>query len=150
MPKVTTTTTRSSPRETPQLVRAPSSSQSTRSQQSILGFFQKKTDPPAPSANGQKSSSGGLPFTNRTSSKHARPAPKTNSSTQSITPAPSSDALESPKKELTNMALGGPDNGLLSPVTPMNEAAQSRKASRSSSAAVVTFSSPSRKVVMFY
>ena len=145
MPKVPTT--RSSPGEAPQLSRAPSSSQSSRNQQSILGFFQKKAELPTRSANGQESPSAGLPSAKGSSSKHLQLATK-RGSTQSLTPAPSSDALGSPNKETSIVALDALENGLPSPVTPMTELGQSRKASRSSSVAVVTFSSPSRKVGM--
>lgn len=130
----------SSPAAPPTLKKSTSSSQSMKNQSSIQSFFSKK----APSINpahgtpniGQASASNGIPHRNPKS------APNRGSS-QSLTPAPSSDALEPPsspsdeikiKKEPTG-------HGLPSPVTPANGDVPSEEASET-----IVYSSPSRKV----
>ncbi len=129
----------STPRST-QKKQPVSASQSAKNQKSILGFFQRKsTNSPAPS------SSDPVPAKKTPTSTLDKKA--LNKPPASITPIPSSDApeLSSPIKQEVELTVGrNKENGLLSPVTPMDGEANRV----SSEVAGVAFSSPSRKVCL--
>ncbi|KZM19636.1 ATP binding [Ascochyta rabiei] len=118
----------------------PSGSQSAKNQKSILGFFQKKsTNSPSP-APSQPTPAKQTPTPTLSKKSFSRPPP-------SLTPVPSSDALElsSPTRqdeEDTPVATGrSKENGLLPRIsTPGSEADRI-----TSEVAGVALSSPSRK-----
>ncbi|KAI4147367.1 MAG: hypothetical protein L6R39_003130 [Caloplaca ligustica] len=119
------------PAHKPPALKKQSSSQSSKNQKSITGFFQKKpSSTPAPDFSNLPTVNGSV-----------RRGPSS-----SLTPAPSSDPPAEPEsvrkasKMLPNI---GSANGLPSPVTPANSTAIRETASMSGS---VHFSSPSRKV----
>ena len=117
-----------------------SASQSGKNQKSILGFFQKK------SANSPASSSSD-PITARKTPTSTLDKKAFTKLPASITPIPSSDApdLSSPIKQETELTVGrNKENGLLSPVTPLDGEANRF----SPEVAGVAFSSPSRKVCL--
>ncbi len=130
----------SSPAAPPTLKKSTSSSQSMKNQSSIQSFFSKKA-PGINSANGtpnigQASASNGIPH------RYPKSAPNRGSS-QSLTPAPSSDALEPPSSPIDAMTVKKEPigHGLPSPITPANGDVPSEEASEP-----VVYSSPSRKV----
>ncbi|KAL8801615.1 MAG: hypothetical protein Q9182_004345 [Xanthomendoza sp. 2 TL-2023] len=105
---------RSTPSGPPPSLTKSSSSQSSKNQKSITGFFQKK------SSNNHPTASDGLPTihasTLSVSTKTAMRGPRS-----SLTPAPSSDAVEEPQSHQqlpTCLNDVGAANGLPSPVTP--------------------------------
>ncbi|CAO2657216.1 Nn.00g033420.m01.CDS01 [Neocucurbitaria sp. VM-36] len=114
-----------------------SASQSGKSQKSILGFFQKKsTNSPGPIPSDPPTIKK-TPTSTLTKRAFTKPP-------ASITPVPSSDAPEfsSPIKQEHDSTVGrNKENGLLSPVTPLD--AEANRVS--SEVAGVAFSSPSRK-----
>ncbi|KAI9825878.1 MAG: DNA mismatch repair protein msh6 [Thelocarpon impressellum] len=126
----------------PSLQKSSSGSQSARNQKSILGFFQKKssTDLPTRTANGSINPAPG-PTGGRIFVK--KPATKRGSS-QSLTPAPSSDAPSSPQHSPTTNGDRVDHNGLPSPITPVNEEVVRVKNADVNGAAAAS-SSPSRK-----
>lgn len=133
---------------TPTLKKSTSSSQSSKNQKSILGFFQKRaTDPSQPRSHGTLSSNGLSTQSNDVRKKTLVKRPAKGSS-QSLTPAPSSDAPEElvlqdevPHRKV----MQSQENGLPSPITPVpglgDDGSQDIEPSSS-----LTFSSPSRKV----
>lgn len=132
----------------PSLKKASSGSQTAKNQKSILGFFQKKTTDNQPlSKDGELTSSpmghGGV--RKRLASRSAA----RKSSSQALTPAPSSDAAERLNSEDV-MEEGGDqasgDNGLPSPVTPMNGIIKDN-GSQAGASDLLPFNSPSRKVI---
>ncbi|KAL8814089.1 MAG: hypothetical protein Q9223_006660, partial [Gallowayella weberi] len=91
-----------------------SSSQSSKNQKSITGFFQKK------SSNNDTTPLDGLPTINR-SKLSALTKTATQGPRSSLTPAPSSDAIEEPQsdQQLPSRLNGiGAANSLPSPITP--------------------------------
>lgn len=131
----------STPRPSASKKQAPSS-QSNKSQKSILGFFQRKSD--AGSSPIPKSS----PLAASPASTIRAPISKISAgydSSAALTPAPSSDAPEpsSPVYSESDDGKGkNKENGLLSPVTPAGVGADSVLLE----VAGVSMSSPIRKV----
>ncbi len=131
----------------PSLKKSNSGSQTSKNQKSILGFFQKKsTDSPPLPKNGTSLSS---PMPQGVARKRLanRPAAM-RSSSQALTPAPSSDAAEGLTSEdimdeKGDQAVG--ENGLPSPVTPMNGTSKGN-GFQGGATDLLTFNSPSRKV----
>ena len=132
----------------PSLKKSNSGSQTSKNQKSILGFFQKKsTDSSLPALTRDAGSS---PSTNGGATKRLakRPATKRGSS-QTLTPAPSSDAAEG--FDLENVMEGGRHqingpNALPSPITPVTRPVDGND-SRANMDDLLSFNSPSRKVV---
>lgn len=132
----------------PTLKTSTSGSQSSKNQKSILGFFHKRT-----SGSSQSPSQGGLET--NSSPKQSNGVPKktfakrpARGSSQSLTPAPSSDALEEldvQDEGPHRRGMRSEGNGLPSPITPVpglgGGCPQDLEPSSS-----LTFSSPSRKV----
>ena len=139
---------RSSPATTPATLKKSTSSQK---QKSIIGFFQKRT--------GEQTNDVSIKSEDSPTAIGS-PKPKTlipaRSSSQSLTPAPSSDAVEEPVEHFLNVKSETADtvNGLPSPTSPaetqVDVSAVAAKAngasSGASSGASMTFNSPSRKV----
>ncbi|KAL8684310.1 MAG: hypothetical protein Q9218_008343 [Villophora microphyllina] len=129
----------------PPALKKSSSSTSTKNQQSIMGFFQKKTvkDP--------ESTLNGLPVVNgsRASVKAHSPTLSTKTAmrgpSSSLTPAPSSDGPEEPpstrKPSIRSKNIGS-SNGLPSPITP---ASASIERADTAVKGALHFNSPSRK-----
>lgn len=125
-----TSRTPSTPKHPP-LKKSSSGSQSSKSQKSITGFFQKK-----------------LAETCQESPILPAPAKKlSRDPSSSLTPAPSSDALEYPE-EMDGLVIGKDagekSTGLPSPITPLNGGKVA--ASQNPINLPFGFSSPSRKV----
>lgn len=115
----------------PSLKKSPSGSQSSKSQKSITGFFQKKSAE-----------------TSQENPKLRAPAKKLSQvSSSSLTPAPSSDVPEYPE-EMEGLVTGKDSQekstGLPSPITPLDGG--KTDASRNPIKLPFDFSSPSRKV----
>ncbi|KAL8946474.1 MAG: hypothetical protein Q9222_007135 [Ikaeria aurantiellina] len=133
------------PGQPPTLKKSSSSSQSSKNQKSIMGFFQKKpsgTPTPAlvqlPTINGSVKSA-------KASSSAFSTKVATRGPSSSLTPAPSSDAMEEPEDlESTSDHPNGlrAVNGLPSPITPASMVANGEDAMVNGS---VAFNSPSRK-----
>ena len=104
----------------PTLKKSTSGSQPVKNQMSIAGFF--KTQPASTEQNG-------LPINTRMGQQ---------GSTATLTPAPSSDAID-PEEDIKPPVSKGLVNGLPSPITPA-EVTGAKEQDRE------TFSSPSRKV----
>ena len=129
----------------PSLQKSNSSSQSAKNQRSIMGFFQKKSSdaPDAELANLPKANGLNLPINSTKSRNSAKPA--TRGSSSSLTPAPSSDAIEEPDEDTASSykySRKSDGNGLPSPVTPISTMAANGKQQRNGS---TSFNSPSRK-----
>ena len=112
------TKTSNSPPAPPSLKKSTSGLQSSKNQTSIAGFFQKKTATPSISST-SKINGSVFPVRSSPSKKYKRyPA----GSDQSLTPAPSSDAVEKEEEEdeLKPVVANGTSkpNGLPSPITP--------------------------------
>ena len=117
-PKVPKPTPTANP---PSLKKSTSGSQSSKDQKSILGFFQKKSDDASrKGATAQlKVNSSTLPLNGPR--KTTLPKGLARGSSQSLTPAPSSDALEEPDEEekgQDNLAATNGATGPMSPITP--------------------------------
>lgn len=135
--------------QTPLLKKSTSGSQSAKSQQSIVGFFQKRTSAsPSSTANDLPKINGArLPINGAKTKKSTRPAIRGPSS--SLTPAPSSDALEDFAEDIlprTSVKTSSEWKGLPSPITPA-----SASAARDGVGDVdpAHFNSPSRKVRLY-
>lgn len=129
----------------PSLIKSSSGLQSSKSQQSITGFFQKSTNeaPRAATKLISRKNSSSIPPNSEKSSWSKK---LSRGSSQSLTPAPSSDALEELLEEMeAKKDSRVQTNGLPSPITPMSGAISG---SPPGSVATVTlnFNSPSRKV----
>ncbi len=122
---------RTTPARPPPSLNKSTSSQSSKNQKTIMGFFQKKpTDVPTLEFNG-------LPKVNGAAIRGP---------SSSLTPAPSSDPPEEPEslRKATNQPNGlGAANGLPSPVTPANDTTNKEAAGANG---LSHFNSPSRKV----
>lgn len=128
----------------PTLNKSSSGSQSSKSQKSIIGFFQKRPigTPQANASLPSKDHQSTTPSNGKEQSFSRKI-----SSSSSLTPAPSSDSLEeletietmAVKEDLDDMV-----NGLPSPITPVSGAA-SGDGSGSSPNRPLAFDSPSRK-----
>ena len=120
------------------------SNSSSRNQTSIAGFFKKKTaeDSPSrtPKINGSTTPINSLP-------KKSDANNSSKGSNQSLTPAPSSDAIDEINYEDSELVKSngsdGP-NGLPSPITPAGGVESAHRADENGVSA--SFYSPSRKV----
>ena len=125
----------------PQLKKSASSSKQT----SIAGFFRKKDSVPATSGISRANGSS-LPI--HISPRRDGPKKPAKGSNQSLTPAPSSDAIDEEKEnEEPRLAKPngiGPSHGLPSPITPANTGGVGDRAV--DDIAPKSFYSPSRKV----
>ena len=128
-----------------------SSSQSNKSQKSIVGFFQPKTTTTSQSvASSQVNAASSKAFSLRGDRK-ASANIIASSSSQSLTPAPSSDAINEPKSdEEPGYEQQSSNNrpGLPSPITPLSGVV-ARPPISSDSKMKLAFNSPSRKVWPF-
>lgn len=131
----------------PTLTKSLSGSQSSKSQKSITGFFQKRPTG-TPQANARLPSKVHHSTTPSVSKEQSVPIEKAiRGSSSSLTPAPSSDSfeeLETIETVATEEDLGDVVNGLPSPITPVSGAA-SGDGLRNSLKMTPAFSSPSRK-----
>ncbi|KAL6716616.1 DNA mismatch repair protein msh6 [Lecanora helva] len=120
------------------------SSSSSKNQTSIAGFFRKKDSGPLPNGT-PKINGSSLPV--HSSPKKNRPKASPGGIHQSMTPAPSSDALEDSREETqingSKVNGEGASNGLPSPVTPANASGVGDGAV--GNAVTSSFYSPSRK-----
>lgn len=140
-----------SPAPTPALKKSTSSTQNMKNQKSILGFFQAKTpgsnltpsrlpERPTPSTQRNGSAKG---LTKKLLSK--------SESTQSLTPAPSSDAVDPDEadedEEMQGSSMPRKTDGLPSPVSPADGAVEEQAAGDLDG--LTSFGTPSRKVSIF-
>lgn len=128
----------------PSLKKSTSGSQSSKDQKSILGFFQKKSAESPKLASPAQLKANGTRLPLNGSRKTTWPKGSVRGSSQSLTPAPSSDALEEPEVEGNiqhKPAAGDALTGLLSPITP----AVSTVAGVLEDDVPSSFGSPSRK-----
>lgn len=130
-----------------------SSSQSNKSQKSIVGFFQPKTSTSSQSA--ASSQANAAAAASKTSSHRgdriASAKIIASSSSQSLTPAPSSDAINEPKSDEEpgyEQKSSNNRQGLPSPITPLSGIVAGPPIS-SDSKMELAFNSPSRKVWHF-
>ena len=121
------------------------SSSSSKNQTSIAGFFRRK-DLEAATDGTPKINGSALPV--HSSPKKNRPKKWPGASSQSLTPAPSSDAADEVKEEeevrAVNPNAGPVSNGLPSPITPASTVGKGDVAADDT--APKGFYSPSRKV----
>lgn len=140
--KVSTTPPSTNP---PALKKSTSGSQSSKDQKSILGFFQKRVAPALdPNNGGHLTNQGSKPLSNGLLKKSMIKA-STRGSSQSLTPAPSSDAVEElDAEDKTKQEPGRAEViGLPSPITPA--AIVSSDGALDLDNGSFSFSSPSRK-----
>ena len=142
-PKASQSTPKANP---PTLKKSTSGSQSSKDQKSILGFFQKKSAEASktPATAQPKINGSILPLNG--SRRTTLPKGTVRGSSSSLTPAPSSDALEEPdEKENIKSEVSAPGDmiGLPSPVTP---AVSARGGVLDEDDVPSSFNSPSRKV----
>lgn len=141
---------KSSMPNTPSLKKS-SSSQSSKNQKSIVGFFQRSGNTSSPST---QLASGDKDFSVR-SVKSEKPNPykkPVRAISQSLTPAPSSDTLEEDSPEENSETKKYPnkkDNGLPSPTSPTDDLT-SEKLPANTAKMTLNFNSPSRKVSVIY
>ena len=132
----------------PTLKKSTSGSQSSKNQKSILGFFQKKaTDSPQSLSRGTSKINRPSTQTDGVAKKILAKRPARGSS-QSLTPAPSSDALEEldvQDEEAYKKGIMDKENGLPSPITPVPGLGGDGFPDIEPSSSL-NFSSPSRKV----
>ena len=132
----------------PTLKKSMSGSQSSKNQKSILGFFQKRAaDSPQPPIHGTSKLNGPSTQTDGVAKKILAKRPARGSS-QSLTPAPSSDALEEldvQDEEAYKKEMLDKENGLPSPITPVPGLGGDGSPDIEPSSSL-NFSSPSRKV----
>ncbi len=105
----------------PSLKKSTSGSQSSKDQKSILGFFQKKSAEVPRLATTAQSKVNGSVLPLNGPRKTALPKGAVRGSSQSLTPAPSSDALEDPDEKENrreNLIAADDVTGLPSPTTP--------------------------------
>lgn len=131
----------------PTLKKSSSGSQSSKSQKSITGFFQKK--PPGTPRENARLPSRNYDSTDPSNGKGQSVSVEKASrgSSSSLTPAPSSDSLEELETIETMAIKELPDdnvNGLPSPITPISGAASGDDLG-SSLKMPLAFNSPSRK-----
>ena len=128
-----------------------SSSQSNKSQKSIVGFFQPKTNTTSRSAaSSQVNAASSKAFPHR-GDRTASAKIIASSSSQSLTPAPSSDTVNEPKSDeepAFKQKSSDGRHGLPSPITPLSGTVASPPIS-SDSKMKLAFNSPSRKVWHF-
>lgn len=144
-------TSSSNSRRTPSTPNPPSlkktsSSQSSKNQKSIVGFFQKRSALTSPSSTQLASTNPSVQSDKSNSVKKVA-----RGLSQSLTPAPSSDALEedsSDDRAETKEQSAEKDNGLPSPITPVSDAAAGN-ITPSTIKVTLNYNSPSRKVSSF-
>lgn len=131
----------------PPTLKKSSSSQSNKSQKSIVGFFKPKineaSQPAIQSSTNPNSSKIPVREGKGRAARHVA-----SSSSQSLTPAPSSDAIDATNSDEESVVKGRPpwvQQGLPSPITPLSGVTQAPPVSDDSKMAPA-FSSPSRKV----
>lgn len=127
------------------------STSSSMNQKSIASFFQKKP------IDTSQAKTNVPPLVLESGARAAKSSNGTGSrkpflgSSSSLTPAPSSDAIEqasSPTRDHPTAASASraQSNGLLSPITPMNEGDNAKKPKANGISLTLNFDSPSRKV----
>ena len=121
------------------------STSSSKNQTSIAGFFKKASMQHTANGNARPNSTV-LPVNGLAKMNGVKNAPR--GSSQSLTPAPSSDAAEEPHDEVVQPELSevngkGPTNSLPSPITPSSAVAVENQ---TDVGAPKGFYSPSRKV----
>ncbi|KAI9700930.1 MAG: DNA mismatch repair protein msh6 [Bogoriella megaspora] len=133
----------------PTLKKSNSSSQPDKTQKTLLGFFQKTSQSSQATSQASQASQASN-GSNKTSSVPTKSNPKKKGipvrSSASLTPAPSSDALEAPSSDVELPSEGistSQQHGLPSPVTPAEVDAD---VSSSKGNVGISYSSPSRKV----
>lgn len=149
-------TSSSNSRRTPSTPNPPSlnktsSSQSSKNQKSIVGFFQKRSALTSPSSTQLASTNRDSPVSSVQSDKSNSVKKVARGLSQSLTPAPSSDALEedsSDDRAETKEQSAEKDNGLPSPITPVSDAAAGN-IPPSTIKVTLNYNSPSRKVSSF-
>ena len=131
----------SSPITLPPSLKKSSSSQSSNTQKSILGFFQKKpAEVLQPNVNGVSRTN--MPSHELQKKKLVSQSSK--GSNHALTPAPSSDALNDEQEDsIDSMRDKSMVNGIISPITPADSI---RSGQDSLDNGLLQFSSPSRKV----
>ena len=133
----------------PPSLKKTSSSQSSKNQKSIVGFFQKRSALTPPSSTQLASTNGDSPVCSAKSNKSNSIKKVARGLSQSLTPAPSSDALEEDSSEdraETKEQFAEKDNGLPSPT--VSDAAAGNIPS-STMKVTLNYNSPSRKVSTF-
>ena len=146
MPRASVKSESSPATQVPSLKKSTSGSQSGQNQKSILGFFQKKEiGSSQETANGTPKLNGSGAPSNATEKKTlVQRIPK--GPTQSLTPLPSSDALDDEQEDQNEVEVLNHRpkmNGLPSPITPAANASSGNSTSFDDG---LPFSSPSRKV----
>ena len=133
----------SSPVTLPPSLKKSSSSQSSKNQKSILGFFQKKSgNVLMPNVNEASKVNASTVLHQKTPKKPLVSRPSERSS-DSLTPAPSSDALEAINDEAHDQSRGI-RSSVIPPITPADSTMSGQDTPDSG---MLLFSSPSRKVV---
>ena len=125
-----------------------SSSQSSKSQKSIVGFFQPKTSTTSQSVASSQVSAASSKAPPHRGDRKASANIIASSSSQSLTPAPSSDAVNEHKSDEEpeyKEQLSNNRQGLPSPITPLSGIV-ARPPISSDSKMKLAFNSPSRKV----
>ncbi|KAL9118569.1 MAG: hypothetical protein Q9187_004880 [Circinaria calcarea] len=146
MPRASAKNESSSATPLPSLKKSTSGSQSGQNQKSILGFFQKKAvGSSQEKPNSTPKFNGSVVPSNATEKKTlVQRVPK--AATQSLTPLPSSDALDGMLEDEDDEVVTSNDkpkmNGLPSPITPAAVASTGNPTSVGNG---LVFSSPSRK-----
>ena len=138
----------SAPAATPPLLKkSTSGSQSSKDQKSILGFFQKKASEVPKTASTAQSKANGTALPLNRSRRTTLPKPPLRGSSSSLTPAPSSDALEEPDEfsiGVDDLVAADDFTGLPSPITPAISAINVGTLKEEDVSS--SFNSPSRKV----
>lgn len=128
-----------------------SSSQSNKSQKSIVGFFQPKTSTTSQPAASSHANAASSKTSSHWGDRTASAKIIASSSSQSLTPAPSSDAINEPKSDEEpgyEQESSSIRQGLPSPITPLSGIV-ARPPISSDSNMKLAFNSPSRKVRHF-
>ena len=129
----------------PSLKKSTSGSQSSKDQKSILGFFQKRSaESPKLASTAQLKANGTILPLNG-SRKTAWSKGSVRGSSQSLTPAPSSDALEEPEEEGNIKHELAPNDAITGLPSPMTPAVSAVSASVLEDNVPSSFGSPSRK-----
>ena len=132
----------------PPSLKKSSSSQSNKSQKSIVGFFQPKTTGTSQSVISSQANATSSNVSSHWGRKANVAKHIASSSSQSLTPAPSSDALDEAKSDEGSGFQQDSSHGrqgLPSPITPLSGVVSKPSDSRDLNMSLA-FSSPSRKV----
>lgn len=132
----------------PPSLKKSSSSQSNKSQKSIVGFFRPKTTITSQSVASSLANASSSNTSSRWGDRAASTKIVARGSSQSLTPAPSSDAIDEPRSDEESRAKQESIHdrpGLPSPITPQGDVV-ARPLISSDSKMPLTFNSPSRKV----